>query len=117
LTVTLVRPAELCLSSGGTIAIGTNVCDRGTNPVPDGARAVFCQGDPSASGGVACETGLPILLTPAACTEVTCDWSVPSGQSINEVSVLVDPDGEVAKCHNGNNGGAVAAILCLDYFN
>ncbi len=56
----------------------------------------------------------PTLLVPGECTEVTCSWTIPSGQSIFGVTVVVDPDESVAECRDGNNRGAVAALLCSD---
>ncbi|MFK7988458.1 MAG: FG-GAP-like repeat-containing protein [Sandaracinaceae bacterium] len=113
LTVSLARAADLCDSLTGEVTLAANVCNRGTNPVPDGARVVFYAGDPDGGADIACETTLPRLLDPATCTEVTCDWTVPDGEDVaRSVTVVVDPDGEVFECRGGNNRGVVPDIFC-----
>ncbi len=111
LTVALARAADLC-SSTGDVTLAANVCNRGTNPVPDGARVVFYAGDPDGGAAVACETTLPRLLDPSTCTEVTCDWTVPDMMVARSVTVVVDPDGSVFECRHGNNRGVVPDIYC-----
>ena len=115
LTVALARAADLCDVATGEVSLAANVCNRGTNPVPDGARVVFYAGDPDAGAPVACETTLPRLLAPATCTEVTCTWAVPAGTpglTARNVTVIVDPDGEVFECRDGNNRGVIPDIYC-----
>jgi hypothetical protein len=112
LTVSLSRIDELCEDVVGDVELAANVCNRGTNPVPDGARVVFWAGDPDAGAPIACETVLPRLLVPGDCTQVECTWSVPPGTTTTEVTVIVDPDGEVFECRNGNNRGVIPAVYC-----
>jgi hypothetical protein len=113
LTVALGRVAELCDATTGAVTLAANVCNRGTNPVPDGARVVFYEGDPDTGAAIACETALPRLLGPGECTEVSCDWTIPAGaDGARGVTVVVDPDGEVFECRNGNNRGVVPDIYC-----
>ena len=112
LTVSLARAADLCDALTGEVTLAANVCNRGTNPVPDGARVVFYAGDPDGGAEVACETTLPRLLDPSMCTEVSCGWTVPDMDIARSVTVVVDPDGEVFECRDGNNRGVVPDIYC-----
>ncbi len=113
LTVALARLGELCDATTGTVTLAANVCNRGTNPVPDGARVVFYDGDPDAGAAIACETVLPRLLAVGECTEVSCDWTLPGdAEGATEVTVVVDPDGEVFECRDGNNRGVIPAVFC-----
>ena len=113
LTVSLARAADLCDSLTGEVTLAANVCNRGTNPVPDGARVVFYEGDPDGGADLACETTLPRLLEPGMCTEVSCVWTVPDMSMVTRsVTVIVDPDGEVFECRDGNNRGVVPDIYC-----
>lgn len=113
LTVSLARAADLCDITTGEVTLAANVCNRGTNPVPDGARVVFFAGDPDGGADIACETTLPRLLGPSTCTEVTCTWMVPDMTMVaRSVTVVVDPDGTVFECRDGNNRGVVPDIYC-----
>ena len=116
LTVALARAADLCDSLTGEVTLAANVCNRGTNPVPDGARVVFYEGDPDGGAEIACETSLPILLDVGACTEVSCPWTVPTEpgmeRAARSVTVVVDPDGGVFECRDANNRGVVPDIIC-----
>jgi len=113
LTVSLARAGDLCDVMTGTVTLAANVCNRGTNPVPDGARIVFYEGDPDVGAPIACETALPRLLGPAECTEVSCSWTIPAGMSsARGVTVVVDPDGDVFECRNGNNRGVIPDVYC-----
>ena len=115
LTVALAHAADLCDVTTGAVTLAANVCNRGTNPVPDGARVVFYAGDPDAGAAIACETTLPRLLASAECTEVSCSWTVPSGSTgttARNVTVVVDPDGDVFECRDGNNRGVIPDIYC-----
>jgi len=112
LTVALAGVGDLCDVATGEIDLTARVCNRGTNPVPDGARVVFYEGDPDAAAPIACETRLPRLLAPAECTEVSCSWIVPSEGAARTITVVVDPDGEVFECRDGNNRGVIPAVYC-----
>ena len=47
------------------------------------------------------------------CTEVSCVWTVPDMSMVTRsVTVIVDPDGEVFECRDGNNRGVVPDIYC-----
>lgn len=112
-TVAVGRVVEVCGAlPGNTVTLAANVCNRGTNPVPDGARVVFYAGDPDSGAPLACETSLPTLLQPSNCTEVTCSWTVPQGSTIDSLTVVVDPDGEVFECRSGNNQGTLPSGIC-----
>jgi hypothetical protein len=112
LTVRLARVGDLCDATTGAVTLAADVCNRGTNPVPDGARVVFYDGDPDAGAAIACETVLPRLLEPGDCTEVACDWTIPAAGTARGVTVVVDPDGEVFECRDGNNRGVIPDIYC-----
>ncbi len=112
LTVALARASDLCDALTGEVTLAANVCNRGTNPVPDGARVVFFAGDPDGGAAIACETTLPRLLDPGTCTEVSCAWTVPDEGVARSVTVVVDPDGTVFECRDGNNRGVVPDIYC-----
>ncbi|MCC6876018.1 MAG: hypothetical protein IT378_17045 [Sandaracinaceae bacterium] len=120
LTASLARAADLCDATTGEVTLAANVCNRGTNPVPDGARVVFYAGDPDGGAAIACETTLPRLLDPSTCTEVSCDWTIPSEPGMERVArsvtVVVDPDGSVFECRDGNNRGIVPDIYCSPIF-
>ncbi|MCC6876579.1 MAG: hypothetical protein IT378_19915 [Sandaracinaceae bacterium] len=112
LTVALAGISELCGAPQSSVDLSARVCNRGTNPVADGARVVFYEGDPSEGATVACETSLPRLLAPSSCTEVSCTWTVPAGGDPEDVHVVVDPDLRVPDCHPGNNRGVIPRLYC-----
>lgn len=111
LTVAFASGEALCDASG-EVVLGARVCNRGTNPVADGARVVFYRGDPDLGAEIACETVLPRLLTPGMCTEVECTATFPPDAPSRDAVVVVDPDGEVFECRDGNNRGTVPASEC-----
>lgn len=108
--LTVALDDDICTASGETELVA-NVCNRGTNPVPDGARVVFYAGDPDMGADIACETALPRLLDVGECSAVSCSYTLPA-EDAPEITVVVDPDGDVFECRNGNNRGVVPAILC-----
>lgn len=113
LTVELQDIEGLCSGDTGPIDLSARVCNRGTNPVQDGAKVAFFSKPDGASedtqGTKLCEASTEVLLDVGDCTTVTCSAEVPDGQ---DVFVIVDPDGEIADCHPGNNDGAGSAALC-----
>ncbi|MDX9720221.1 MAG: CARDB domain-containing protein [Myxococcota bacterium] len=116
LTVALADVEELCAAAGGELTLAARVCNRGTNPVPDGARVVFFAGEPDAGAEIACETVLPEFLHPGSCATVSCAWTLPESEPelAKQLIVVVDPDGDVFECRDGNNRGVVAALLCSE---
>ncbi len=118
LTVKLAMVADLCNPTTSQIMLSANVCNRGTNPVADGAAVVFYDGNPDMAAPVACQTTLPELLEVGECTDVACTWTVPptpSGESpTSDVTVVVDPMGLVVECREGNNRGVIPGVLCLN---
>ncbi|MFT5358442.1 MAG: hypothetical protein ACI9KE_005680 [Polyangiales bacterium] len=108
--LTVALDDDICGAEGET-NLTANVCNRGTNPVPDGARVVFYDGDPDDGAAIACETSLPRLLGVAECTAVSCPFTIADGES-PEIVVVVDPDEEVFECRSGNNRGVIPAVLC-----
>lgn len=114
LTVELADLSALCAGKSGTLELSARVCNRGTNPVTDGAAVEFSMREKSDAGDAAsttpiCSTTTPKLLAPGDCTVVKCSGAV---DGTKDVYVAVDPEGKVADCHPGNNAGASALVLC-----
>jgi hypothetical protein len=106
-----VRLADDICGASGETELSASVCNRGTNPVADGARVVFYVGEPADGAAIACETGLPRLLNVAECTTVSCVYTLPEGE-VPPIVVIVDPDDEVLECREGNNRGVIPGIFC-----
>ena len=117
LTVVLDQIGDLCQGQSGTRDLHAKVCNRGTNPVQDGATVRFVEVPKGATGGdggipagkTLCEVSTSKLLKPGDCEVVTCSGDL-SGQG--DVYVVVDPEHKVADCHPGNNDGAGSLALC-----
>jgi len=117
LTVTLARPAELCGVTSMMVPLHANVCNRGTNPVGDGAIVRFSLTDSDAgvdagAGVTLCDARTPRVLAPGDCTEVTCTATIRDPSRVRNILVVVDPDHTIADCHEGNNRGALLAVYC-----
>ncbi len=113
LTVRLSNAQALCDSETSlSINLQATVCNRGTNPVSDGASVVFYNGNPDNGAQIACQTTLPMLLQPSTCAEVGCLWTVPDGADPSQLLVVVDPENQVTECRDGNNRGVVPAAYC-----
>ena len=109
LTVELQDADLLCSGMAGMFTVKAKVCNRGTNPVQDGAKVAFSQ---AATGGpktALCDKATDKFLLPGDCTIVTCAGNIAAD---NNVYVSVDPDKKIADCHPGNNDGASARKLC-----
>lgn len=106
--LTVALADDVCGAMGAT-TLTARVCNRGTNPVPDGARVVFYEDEAETS--IACETSLPRLLEVGSCTEVGCPYTIPDGE-MPSITVVVDPDGEVFECRDGNNRGVIPSLFC-----
>jgi hypothetical protein len=107
LTVEIQDTFNVCNATGAT-TLTAKVCNRGTNPVQDGATVSF----DSVLGQDAsplCTSVTTTLLAVGACTEVSCTGDIPAG---HDVLVTVDPENAIADCHPGNNVGASARVLC-----
>ncbi|MEZ4225889.1 MAG: VCBS repeat-containing protein [Polyangiaceae bacterium] len=116
LTVELDDLSNVCSGKTQTVDLSAKVCNRGTNPVQDGAEIVFYQlpkGDAGApDGGTAsplCKVKTGTLLAPGDCTVVHCSGQVDGDK---DVYVAADPDATIADCHPGNNVGAGSGKLC-----
>ncbi len=121
LTVELDDLGLLCDGETKTLELSARVCNRGTNPVQDGAVIGFYQtprtdgGPPDGAfddGGVAtlvCTATTPTLLLPGDCTVVKCTGSIDGAK---DTYVVADPDDSIADCHPGNDVGAGTGILC-----
>ncbi len=114
LTVELDKIQALCDGKTGPIPLFAKVCNRGTNPVQDGAEVAFFakpkDADKDEPGTKLCDSATETLLDVGGCTIVECEATVPKR---NDVFVLVDPDGKIPDCHPGNNDGSGSAVLCL----
>jgi hypothetical protein len=115
LTVQVQDLAALCAGQSGTLPLNARVCNRGTNPVQDGATIAFYSTARDAGAfdaGAAtliCQTQTATLLNPGQCTNVTCTGTVPANA---DVYVVADPENKIADCHPRNNSGASARALC-----
>jgi hypothetical protein len=116
LTVELGNLDQVCSGETVSLSLVARVCNRGTNPVQDGAGVAFYMQpngtDAGADAGqrtLLCETQTDTLLAPGECTVVQCTGTLQAGY---DVFVVVDPDGKVADCHPGNNAGASSRVLC-----
>jgi hypothetical protein len=109
LTVELQNADSLCSGDAGTFSFQAKVCNRGTNPVQDGAEVLFSQGKKGQAPAPLCSTATATLLLPGDCTVVECTGEL---EADNDVLVSVDPDKKIADCHPGNNQGASARLLC-----
>jgi hypothetical protein len=110
LTVELTDLGEICGGASGNIEVSAKVCNRGTNPVQDGAQVAFYLRDKDGGGETSiCDAATQTLLSPGDCTTVRCTGAVQGGK---DVVVKVDPEHAIADCHPGNNVGASALVLC-----
>ncbi len=110
LTVELADLSALCAGDGGSLELSAKVCNRGTDPVQDGALVAF-YAQPSGGGDqtLLCDAETETLLDVGDCTTVACLAEVPAS---SDVTVKVDPDAAIADCHPGNNDGASSLVLC-----
>jgi hypothetical protein len=109
LTVEIQDADKLCTGEAGTFALRAKVCNRGTNPVQDGAEVAFQQGKKGEVPTALCATVTDTLLQPGDCTVVECTGELGAD---SDVLVSVDPNKKIADCHPGNNDGASARLLC-----
>jgi hypothetical protein len=109
LTVEIQDADKLCTGEAGTFAVKAKVCNRGTNPVQDGAEVAFQQGKKGEVPTALCATVTDTLLQPGDCTVVECTGELGAD---SDVLVSVDPNKKIADCHPGNNDGASARLLC-----
>ena len=109
LTVELQDADKLCSGAAGSFTVSAQVCNRGTNPVQDGASVVFQQQVKGQAATALCSAVTDTLLTPGDCTIVSCDGAIGDN---SDVLVAVDPKSTIADCHPGNNQGASARVLC-----
>lgn len=106
LTVVFYEVDDICDAElPAELPLRARVCNRGTNPVSDGALVRYAEGET-----VVCESQTGRLLAPGDCEEVSCTGTVTSADAL---TVQVDPDDEIADCHPGNDVGAPAAAFCL----
>lgn len=115
LTVELANLDGLCAGKSGSIDVAAQVCNRGTNPVQDGALVAFfarAADEPNADGKKLCEVATETLLDVGDCTVVECTGDLDAD---HDVFVVVDPDGEIADCHPGNNDAAGSLVVCQGF--
>jgi hypothetical protein len=111
LTVSVAGASDLCGVSG-PVSLNARVCNRGTNPVADGAIVRFeLEAQDGGTGATLCDARTTRLLTPGTCTDVACMGTLPAGMGRN-VRVRVDPDNAIAECHRRNNVGRVPIGTC-----
>ena len=95
----------------GSITVSAKVCNRGTNPAPDGVVVAFTSVPKTApldggNGTPLCSGTTQTTLQVGMCTVVSCDATVQDDMNIY---VTVDPDNTIADCHPGTNRGAGSA--------
>ena len=100
----------MCSGKTQTVDLSAKVCNRGTNPVQDGAEIIFYQLPPEGGAQtLLCKVETGTLLAPGDCTVVHCTGEVDGSK---DVYVAADPEGTIADCHPGNNVGAGSGKLC-----
>jgi len=103
-TVGTVDPSVECLSDG--LRFHARVANRGNLEVPAGISVGFYR-DALSAANLMCATVTAVTLGPGEETEVSCLWPEHMAGPLNIV-VFADGDGtsrgEVAECHEGNNG-------------
>jgi hypothetical protein len=111
LTVAVVDASALCAAEG-PVDLTARVCNRGTNPVADGALVRFASGDADGGDGATlCDVLTDRLLAVGTCTEVRCTATLTAGAG-RRVTVRIDPEARIADCHPRNNRGAVLVADC-----
>jgi hypothetical protein len=108
-TVELTDLAAIC-KTAGAVTLTARVCNRGTNPAPDGVAVAFSSvsGDGGADTPL-CSTTTPTTLQVGDCTQVSCVGTISDDANI---FVTVDPDNTIADCHPNNKRGAGSLLLC-----
>lgn len=111
LTVAVAQASDLCAASG-PVMLRARVCNRGTNPVADGALVRFeLESGDAGAGPTLCEARTDRVIAVGECTEVSCSGTLPANMG-RSVRVRVDPAGSIADCHRGNNVGSVPIGTC-----
>ncbi|MEZ4407087.1 MAG: VCBS repeat-containing protein [Polyangiales bacterium] len=100
-----------CLGSGAA-RLTARACNRGTAPLSDGLRVGFYDGAPVGASPV-CTATTPRALNPGECVELTCEWATPPQRAATTVVVVVDDDRGRLECHEGNNLGTIAGVVCM----
>jgi hypothetical protein len=105
-----VRSASFTCGDVG-VAIGAEVCDRGTEPVADGVPvAVYGE-----AGELLCVAATAHVLRPGLCEQVSCTFT-PAPASPVSVGIFVDDDGTGAgdntECREGNNKLVLSGVAC-----
>ena len=109
LTAVFSKIEDICKGFAGSVSLEVKVCNRGTNPVQDGVKVAFVEGESATTSTEICTVQTSKLLNPGECDLLSCDATI-SGDK--EVFVNVDPDETIADCHPGNNLGAGSFSLC-----
>ncbi len=111
LTVSVAQASDLCAASG-PVMLRARVCNRGTNPVADGALVRFeLEGSDAGPGPTLCEARTDRVLSVSECAEVSCSGTLPANMG-RSVRVRVDPNDTIADCHRNNNVGVVPIGTC-----
>jgi hypothetical protein len=110
-TVELTDLSSICMQSGA-VPLTAKVCNRGTNPAPNGVEVDFYTKDPASmsdAGVLVCSGTTQTTLAPGDCTQVMCTGTISSDSNI---VVVVDPNDLIPVCHPGNKVGAGSLVLC-----
>lgn len=100
-----VGELEVTCSEQSAAVFSARVCNRGTEPVGPGVSVGFYAG----AGEPACVAATTAALAPGACADVTCEAAITAAET---ASAVVDAEGAVRECHEGNNGSAALGVSC-----
>jgi hypothetical protein len=103
-------------NADGHAVMTVRVCNRGTQPVGQGAWVTFYEGGP-ADGGVLCSVETSMVLGSGECEELTCVWEdPPSAGNAVDVTVVADDDGtgtgQNSECEEENNLATIPDVYC-----
>ena len=104
-----------CDDATGDIALSTQVCNRGTEPVGAGVPVTFYAGAPE-DGNALCTVTTGAILAPGVCVDLACTWADAPSTPRLTATVVVDDDGSGdggnTECHENNNHATLAGTGC-----
>lgn len=109
LTADLTAGASETFVCGGTKAtFSVPICNRGADAIGAGVLVAFYD-----DAELICSTQTTTALQPGECETVSCSWDTPPTAQGTDVRVVVDDDGSLTECHEGNNEGVVYGVFCV----
>src|SRR5262249_23655421 len=95
------RGGGTAMCAPGGVTLTTQVCNRGTAPIPDGEPVTFYEGTTAL-----CTGHTMVALSPGQCASVSCMWAGGT-PGRHDVTIVADDDGTgrgmATECHEGNN--------------